>query len=88
MGRREQRDELQSTWTVLEPVVSGTPFWRKDIEDAAARNEADRARERGGVLVTDRIAAEPTLSRRTYLPALARAAQHTPTEAVQVPMRE
>ncbi len=37
MGRREDREALQSTWTVLEPRVPGTPFRKKDIEDAAER---------------------------------------------------
>ncbi len=37
MGRREDREALQSTWTVLEPRVPGTPFTKKDIEDVAER---------------------------------------------------
>jgi hypothetical protein len=34
MGRREQRAELESTWCVYEGREPGTPFTRKDIEDA------------------------------------------------------
>ncbi len=37
MGRREDREALQSTWTTLEPRVPGTPFTKKDIEDNEER---------------------------------------------------
>ncbi len=37
MGRREDRELLESSWTVLEPRVPGTPFTKKDIEDSAER---------------------------------------------------
>ncbi len=35
MGRREDRELLESSWTVLEPRMPGTPFTKKDIEDSA-----------------------------------------------------
>lgn len=38
MGRREQREELQSTWSVYVPRVAGTPMTAKDVEDAAEQN--------------------------------------------------
>lgn len=34
MGRREDRAELESTWTVYEPRVAGQPITRKDMDDA------------------------------------------------------
>ena len=45
MGRREQRAELERTWTVLEPRVPGTPFRRTDIEDAALSAPAGESPE-------------------------------------------
>lgn len=47
MDRRKLREEIQSTWTVLEPRVPGTPFTRKDLADAdelSARGEPSRPR--------------------------------------------
>lgn len=38
MGRREQRRELESTWNVYVPRKPGTPFTRKDVEDADERS--------------------------------------------------
>lgn len=37
MGRREQRAELESTWSTYEPRVPSTPFRKKDLEDADER---------------------------------------------------
>jgi hypothetical protein len=34
MGRREMRAELEASWSVYEAREPGTPFRRKDIEDA------------------------------------------------------
>ncbi len=42
MGRRELRDELQSTWTVIEPRTKGVPMTKKDIDDAALRERQER----------------------------------------------
>lgn len=43
MGRREDREELELAWTVLEPRVPGTPFRKKDIEDSSEVVEAPPA---------------------------------------------
>lgn len=45
MGRRELRAELQATWSVYQPRVPGTPFTKKDLEDA---DEAHRRRSSAG----------------------------------------
>lgn len=37
MGRREERAELESTWSTYTPRVPGTPFRSKDIADADER---------------------------------------------------
>lgn len=37
MGRRELRVEIQGTWRVHEPRVSGTPFRKRDLEAAYAK---------------------------------------------------
>ncbi len=47
MGRRSDREELQATWTVLEPRVPGTPFRRKDIEDSEQQTVAPGPRRPG-----------------------------------------
>lgn len=84
MGRREDRDSLQSTWVVLEARERGRPFSRKDIEDAQSRADAcvpPQADHR-----TDQPVALSS-SRRVFLPALVRVASYQPTkEAAQVPM--
>ncbi len=41
--RRQQRAEIQSTWSTYTPRVPGTPFTRRDLEDAGARLEAEEA---------------------------------------------
>ena len=85
MGRREQRAELRSTWMVLETREPGVPFRRKDIVDADARLDAERAAARNVVVVDKLLAVAPdlgrsvpidvTTSRRTYLTALAAVAR-------------
>jgi hypothetical protein len=37
MGRRKDRDAIQARWLVHEPRVPGTPFRKKDIDDAKTR---------------------------------------------------
>lgn len=49
MGRRELREELQSTWTVYEPREPGTPIRKKDVADANTRQEAFEADRRNRV---------------------------------------
>lgn len=44
MGRRELRAELQATWSVYTPRRPGTPFTKKDLEDA---DEAHRRSSAG-----------------------------------------
>lgn len=39
MGRREDRAERESTWSVYEPQVPGTPMTQKDVEDANERSK-------------------------------------------------
>jgi len=87
MGRREQRAELRANWIVLEPRVPGTPFRRNDFEDAEerAREEARRASlelERPYVDADVRYVS----SRRTYLPALSRAAHAADQERLKSTM--
>ncbi len=45
MGRREDRDWLESSWTVLEPRVPGTPFTKKDIDDSVVIRATPGIRE-------------------------------------------
>ncbi len=42
MGRREDRAALESTWTVLEPAVPGTPFRKADMYAATVRELVER----------------------------------------------
>lgn len=37
MGRREERDAIQSTWRVYEPREPGTPFRKRDLEATYAK---------------------------------------------------
>lgn len=79
MGRREQRAEMQRTWNVYEPRVGSRPFTAKDLEDAEARAQAEVA-EVKRLEALDHIVfvnpeLPPTVSVRTHLPTLARAAQ-------------
>jgi hypothetical protein len=48
MGRREQRAELESTWSTYEPREAGVPFRTKDIVDADERESAERAPTEAG----------------------------------------
>lgn len=74
-GRREQRAEMQRTWMVLEPREAGRPMRRKDLEDADTRASAEAA----ATAVGDTAQAERhggySVSVRTHLPTLARAAR-------------
>lgn len=40
-GRRELRAELESTWHVYTPAQPGTPFRKRDLEDAVERYERE-----------------------------------------------
>lgn len=42
MGRREQRAELEATWTVYEPVTSGKPMTRADRDASLTPEEVHR----------------------------------------------
>lgn len=72
MGRREQRREMQSTWSVYEPQKPGTPFTARDLADADSLAEAAAAAE--GARSNDAPKLQGTAdyapSRRNYLPAL------------------
>lgn len=48
MGRREQRAEMQSTWSILEPRVRGVPMRKKDLEDASTLDEMRAAMDGDG----------------------------------------
>lgn len=77
MGRREQRAEMQRTWSVYEPRKTGTPFSRKDVEDAETRASAEAAATAVGASPPGAEAETHggySVSRNVYLPALARVA--------------
>jgi hypothetical protein len=48
MGRREDRDAIQSRWLVHEPRVPGVPFTKKDIADAQTRFAASEPAAESG----------------------------------------
>lgn len=59
MGRRELRDELQSTWSTYTPRVPGTPFRTKDLEDADERASLGEPSHPGAQPPSARTAARP-----------------------------
>lgn len=75
MGRREQRAEMQRTWSVYEPQKPGTPFTAKDLADAETRAEAAATAE-GASPSAPKLQgmADYVPSRRVYPIALARVA--------------
>jgi hypothetical protein len=59
MGRREMRAELQASWSTFTPRVPGTPFRRKDLEDADERASLGEPSHPGTPPLALRSAARP-----------------------------
>lgn len=68
MGRREQRTELQSTWSSYTPRVPGTPFRKKDLEDADERASQGEPSHPGALEEATRTAVRPDGNLSAALP--------------------